>query len=350
MYMEKKILNVAYLAFGALAFVACSDDTENPYAHENTITIQRSNLDFAAKESEGSVVFSSTAGNVSVKSNASWCTPTMVGDSLVVGVTQNSTFNGRSTTIVLNNGTDTLALAVTQRGVIAQFEDNGIAVKTDEAYSSKIAITHNIDLAVQQTPEWMDAAFNGDSLYFNVEANNSGTFRSGYVVYGSGDFVDSIKVFQADFNKDIAGSYKLWYETANGTLRHSNVTVNSNGIKLAGASLTIPFTYDPATGTFSIESGSYVGEYKDKSETSYIYLSFGFGNNLWSSYYTGFYVTAPLTYDATDGIVARFSGSVTGYEVESLILRYYSAQEMSEGNDKGKSLSTYIHPYLQRSI
>lgn len=345
----KKIYNVAYLALGALAFIACSDDTDNPYAHENTITIQRSNLDFTAREGNGSVVFSSTAGNVTVKSNASWCTPTVSGDSVAVGVTQNNTLNGRSTTIVLYNGTDTLALAVTQRGVIAQFDESGIAVQTDETYSAKYAITRNIDLVVQRTPAWVDAVFDGDTLSVDVEANNTGIFRSGYVVYGSGDFVDSIKVFQADFDKDIAGSYKLYYETASGTLRHYNATVNSTGIKL-NTSLTIPSTFDPATGTFSIESGSYVGRYKDKSETSYIYLSFGFGSNMWSSYYTGFNVTAPLTYDVTEGIVARFSGSVTGYEVESLILRCYSAQKMSEDTDQGTTLFTLIHPYLQRSI
>lgn len=342
MYM-KKYINVAFLALGAFAIAACSDDTDNPYAHENTITIQRSNLDFAAKEGKGAVVFSSTAGNVSVKSNAAWCTTTMVGDSVVVGVTQNNTLNGRSTTIVLDNGTDTLALAVTQRGVIAQFAEKGIAVKTDDAFSGKYAITRNIDLSVRSAPDWVNAVFDGDTLSVDVEANNTGVFRSGYVVYGSADFVDSIKVFQADFNKDIAGSYKLYYENAKGTLEYANATVNASGIKIYG-SFTIPFTYDPAMGTLSIQSGSYVG----KLQSSYIYLSFGLDNDLWSSYSTNFSIVAPLTYNEADGVIAKFNGSVSGYEVESLILRSYSAQQMSQETDQGTTLMKLTHPYLQR--
>lgn len=342
----KKIFSLLLVAIGFSSFIACSDDNENPYAHVNTITVEKANLDFSARSGEGSVVFKSTEGSVSVTTSTDWCTAHVVGDSIVVNVEQNGTLNGRSAMLVLRNGVDTLSLPVTQRGVVAQFVDmKTISIQTDDVFTGKYAMTTNVDMSIAKTPDWVEASFSGDTLCVTTTENNTGVFRSGYIVYKSEPFVDSIRVFQADFDKDIAGDYKLFYENANGVERSTNVSVTASNIKFS-SSWNMPFTYDADNGLFKVYSGCYIG----KSSSSFIYLAFGIAGNLWTGYTNTVYVTAPLEYDSVNGIVARFTGEEQGFDFESFMLRRFSANQMSENNDEGKNVLTFYHPYLQRSV
>lgn len=346
-----KILSLLLIACGASTFVACSDDTENPYDHTSSISVVSSNVSFTARASQGVVRVSlAEGGSVVPTVGADWCTAVVAGDSVVVSVTQNSTLSGRSTMLTLHNGADSTQVPVTQDGVIAQLENNGVAFESDDAQTQHCYLRSNIDLTVTSAPDWLTASISGDSLIVTATANTSGLPRKGYVKYGSGDFADSALVTQADFDADIAGTYNLHYSTASGRQRYLPATVTSTGMTITSLRLTVPMTYDPYTGSFTIESGQYLG----MNSGNYIYFAFATepdedGRYYWTGYNTGLFVSAPLEVAEDGTITATFAGDLSGYAVARLLLRNFTAQRLDSQYDSETNLLDMYYPYLQRN-
>lgn len=342
-----KIIYTVLAAVAFLTFSSCSDDQDNPYAHVNTISIVNSKLDFTASEGQGSLHYLSTGGSLTVRSNADWCKAEVVGDSIAVNVSENNVLNGRSTTLILSNGTDTLQVPVTQRGIVCQLAVDGIGITSDDAFSAKYLLNANVDFSVVSVPEWMTASIANDSLSVDVQANSTGSFRKGYVVYQTkGGYRDSVVVFQADFDKDIAGAYTFNYNLKNGTKRQFNATLSKTGLKLT-SSWTVPISFDATSGKITVTSGSYVG----RSGANYIYLAYGLGtleDNLWTSYNVGLEMTASLEHDEQGNVQAVFGGNVSGYAFSSWILRPFKTQSMTQDNDMGSGGQTFYGPYLSR--
>ena len=364
--MNKIFYSALLLVCCTLGFVSCDDDVDNPYEHTSSISIVSSNLSFNARADRGVVKFSAP-GTVTARTTADWCTASVDGDSVVVSVTQNPTISGRSAQLVLSYGGETEALSIIQRGVVVQLETKGIAVQTDEASTHKYSIVSNVDLSVAETPDWATATIEGDSIVLSVTANTTGSPRIDYVTVVSGDFSDSIKIVQADFDKDVAGTYRLHYTMANGRERSANVTL-SDGL-LSFTTLDIPITFDPYTASFTIQCGQYVG----RSETmDYVYLVFGTspdesGMTYWSSYLDSYRVTAPMEVAADGSLSARFFGTIGGYEVERFMFRNFSfgndasdqskwseseretgIPDLSEHRDLGTNMMEMYTPYLTR--
>ncbi len=345
----KKIYSLPLLLLGVLGFSSCSDDTDNPYASESTIAVVKSDLTFDAVADSGSVVFTST-GNVTVTTSASWCKATLSGDSVIVTVAQNNSKNGRAASVTLHNGTDSLNLAVLQQGVVTKMEKSTVSLDTDEATSLSYGFSCSLNLAVASCPDWVSARINGDSLYVDVEANNTGHLRSGYIVYKSDAYVDSIRVFQADFDRDIAGKYNICYQR--GSDDPTEVTLRNKALSKTSLyvlnTLSLPLTYDG--GTITVQAGSYMGTNSNNGTTTYVYLAFGMAGNYWTGYTnTTSTVSADLNYNDVDGTYAEFKGNISGMEFLSFIFRRYSAQSISESNDLGSAVYTMYHPVIKRA-
>ena len=119
----KKIINLFIVLLGILVFAACSDNIDNPYAKESTISIVKSNLVFPARASNGVVEFHSQ-GTVSASSNATWCKTSVIGDTVKVAVEQNNNNDGRSTVVTLRNGNDSVNVPLVQAGLVFQISDS----------------------------------------------------------------------------------------------------------------------------------------------------------------------------------------------------------------------------------
>ncbi len=361
-----KIFGFLLMSCCLAGFVSCDDDTENPYAQSSPIAIVSSNLSFDATANTGVVKFSAP-GTVTARTTAPWCSASVDGDSVVVTVEQNTTISGRSAQLILSYGGATEALSIIQRGVVVQLEHSGIAVETDEATSVKYSLQSNVDLVVTEAPAWATAAIEGDSITVNVTANTTGAPRVGYVKVGSGEFVDSLRIIQADFNTDIAGTYRLNYKMANGRERRANVTVSETGMRFM--TLDIPMTYDPYTAKFTIQAGQYVG----RSEGgNYVYMMFGTaadedGQTYWSGYSDAFTITAPIEVADDGSLTATFFGTLGGYVVERFMFREFSfgadaghedrwsdseretgRPDLNENRDLGVNMMDLYSPYLTR--
>lgn len=345
----KKIYSLSLLLFGMLAFSSCSDDNDNPYATETSITIVKSDLTFDAAASEGSVVYTST-GNIVATTSASWCKAEMKGDSVVVSVAQNNSRNGRAASVTLHNGADSVSLAVLQQGVVTEMETTSVSLSDDNAKSLRYGFDCSIDLEVTSCPDWATARIENDSLYIDIAENTTGHLRRGYIVYASESYVDSIPVFQADFDKDIAGKYTICYQKSEDdpsekTMRNKTLTKTSLYVL---STLSLPLTYDSENGALKVQTGSYIGTSTKSGATYYVYLAFGMGS-YWTSYYSEYSVSAELNYNDVDGTYAEFKGYVAGYEFTNFLFRRFTEQSFSEDADAGSNVYTMYHPMIKRA-
>lgn len=345
----KKIYSLSLLLLGVLGFSSCSDDTENPYASESSIKVVKNNLSFDAAASEGFVIYTSN-GNVTATTSASWCKAVVSGDTVKVTVAQNNTKNGRGAMVTLHQGTDTLNLPVLQQGILTKIEKSTVSLANDDAASLRYGFSSTVDLSVISYPDWATANIANDSLYVDVTANTTGHLRSGYIVYGSESYVDSIKVYQADFDKDIAGQYTLYYETSltdptQKSLRRKTLSETSLYIN---ATLSLPISYDGENGTLTVTSGSYLGTNVLESTTYQVYLCYGMGD-YWSAYNTDIKISAELTYDDVEGTCAQFKGVVGQYDFGSFMFRRFTTKDFTQDNDASSSVYNLTHPMLKRN-
>ncbi len=346
----KKIYSLSLLLLGLLVLGSCSDDNDNPYAGGSSITVVKSDLNFDAAASEGSIVYAS-AGTVTATVSASWCKAVVDGDSVKVTVTQNNTRNGRAASVTLHQGTDSLTLAVLQQGVVINAEKTCVSLDNDEAASLRYSFVGNIDVSVLSCPDWATASIANDSLYVDVTANATGHLRNGYIVYGSGSYTDSIRVFQADFDKDIAGTYTIYYEKSEDdptqiAMRNKELTSTSLYVL---RTLSLPITYDSENCALVVTSGSYLGTNISSNTTYQVYLAFGLPDGYWTGYYSGQEISAELTYNDVDGTCAEFKGSVSDYEFVSLLFRRFTSKNFSEDYDAGTNVYRMIRPVIKRA-
>lgn len=343
----KKVFNILFVACGLLAFTACDDDVENPYATESTMSVVSADLDFEPAASQGSIVFTSTGGTVTVTSPASWCTPTLRGDSVLVSVDENTSVSGRSTVVVLHNGNDSLQVVLTQRGIVFSVSDTNMM--TGDAATRMVATYNaNLDVAITSAPDWAKTTLTGDSILVDFTENNTGHARVGYLVLNAGAVKDSIKIGQADFDKDIAGTYNFYYrESADGPGRNISVQLSENQMRLTPFGLNLPLAYDPETISFTLNSATYIGRYG----SYYIYSAFMAGN-YWTQYSNESSMSLLISYDDVNGTTGTFTGSILSPEgvlpYDGFLFEAFSSQSMSQQTDQGALMSFYA-PRLQRA-
>lgn len=347
--MKKNIFGFLLMGMGVIGIASCSDDIDNPYASTSTVNIISSSLNFDAAASQGSIRY--TAEGTVVASTANpWCHATVSGDSVIVTVDQNVSKSGRASSVTIRDNNGSTTLAVVQNGVVAQLEANTVSRSDDEAATVKYAFKGNLNFAVLSTPDWVTASIANDSLQVTFTENTTGHLRNGYIQYGCGDFKDSIKVFQADFDADIAGKYDIIYyksETSEATSTLRNKQLTSKGLKIM-STLTLPMTYDAANGTLSVSTGDYVGTYTYLGTSCYVYAIFGRPNNYWFAYYTGYNMVGSLDYSEETGTTVNFDYMVSGMEVNSIIFRLFSAKNLAEDYDTGNHYARWIRPVLKR--
>ena len=338
----KKIINLFIVLLGILVFAACSDNIDNPYGKESTISVVKSNLVFPARAANGVVEFHSQ-GTVSASSNATWCKTSVVGDTVKVAVEQNNNNDGRSTVVTLHNGTDSVNVPLVQAGLVFQLEVSSVINSSDLATSFTYAMSSNLDFNVLSAPDWVSVSNTDDSLKVSMTANTSGHLRSGYVKYNVGSYKDSINVVQYDFDNDLAGDYYFVGHNDAGKQLAYNAKVSKDSISLPDLDFNIPATFDASKIAISIKCGQYIGEFKGY----YIYTIFADKDvNYWTKYNVGGYkYTAGFNYDSQNGTSAIFSGTFGTHEIGALLFSAFSAKELND-NSYLQELLVLHSPFL----
>lgn len=338
----KKIINLFVVLLGIFVFAACSDNIDNPYARESTISVVKSNLVFPARAANGVVEFRSQ-GTVSASSNATWCKTSVVGDTVKVAVEQNNNNDGRSTVVTLRNGNDSVNVPLVQAGLVFQLSVSSVINSSDLATSFTYAMSSNLDFNVLSAPDWITVSNTEDSLKVSMTANTTGHLRSDYVKYSVGSYNDSIKVVQGDFDTDLAGDYYLVSLDGDGQQHVFKAVVSQDTLFLPEFNFKIPTTFDGSNMAISTSCGQYIGTYSKY----YIYTVFADANNKSLTGYNvgGATYSAAFDYDSKDGTFAEFSGTVGGDKIGTLLFMACSAKALNANTKLGYLVDLHS-PYL----
>lgn len=331
-----------------MVLMSCNDDTENPYAHTPTLQVVSSNVVFTAKAASGDVVFATTnGGTLTAKTKSPWAKATVNGNTVTVNVEENDDLSGRSTQLTVYNGTDSANVTVQQEGLIFRLSTASISTG-DNASRQSFAITKNIDPTIEVSQDWITTQMTDDSLIVTLKENATGHVRNGYIYYTAGTKRDSISVTQADFDKDIAGT---WLITSSNSEKAYRVTIGRNGNKyamvLAGLNWTIPLSYNKTTNALSIAAGDSIGMYKDYYIGT-VFYDMEAGYITWSKSVT---LSGTFGHNDAEGysfLEFKDNGSWEGYKPNSLLLSAFTSSSFSNKTYSDTDLLELDNPTLIR--
>ena len=349
----KKIFAMV-VALGCLVGLAsCSDDDDHKATQLSTIKVLSVETSLQARPDTGSVVVDCEPVQAYVDAaDESWLDVEVKGNAVMFYAKQNESTESRNTKLTIKkNDNDSIMLNVDQLGMIFIVQNKvDIVQPNDRAQEYFYTVKTDYVGRVVSSPDWVEADFASSRLNVNVKENTEGHLRDGYVVYESGNYKDSIKVTQYDFEKDILGEYEIWVgynpvtdlcetkvpatlsATVNGAVTLSfNALYDNNNIKVQ-----FPVSFDSDSISISIESGSQVASYKDK-------------RNKWTYFVTMFSSPTgsilPALDQAGDTLMQNQSGKITArmkYDSKKGTYGMFSGLAYNEGGYSAEFKSLYI--------
>ncbi len=257
MYMDmKKTLYVLISLVYMLAFASCSDDNDNPYALRDNVKIKKMDIFFSPAPSTGEIVVDAPQA-IKAKSSATWCRVDGIdGNTVKLSADENNTLEGRSSVITIYSGEDSTTVTAQQEGLVFAIDATDIAGDDSEG-SRSFTLHHNFDVDVTSTADWLTWSISNDRFNVHFDANNTGHVRKGYIKYNVAGTDYTITVRQMDFDKDIAGKYKIYCKDQ--TLSGLTFTLNKTSMTFDDYEQTWEGTYDEATGMFTANCGQKSG-------------------------------------------------------------------------------------------
>lgn len=237
------------------------------------LAFSKNAIEFECAASTGNMAFSSTieAKNLQVKSNASWCTATLSGNSVSLAVVANQTNTERKAQVTLSTiqGNASTVLTVTQKkGEIVFANASGVSM-TNKAGTATAKFTSPYEkdaLKVSSSASWCTATISSVSqLSISATENPSDKERTATITLSSSDgkVKNTLKVTQAAATMEVQSKVWLDRKASTQTLTlttsltswtaKSNVswcTLSQNGNQLT---IRIEATTADRTGTISFD-------------------------------------------------------------------------------------------------
>lgn len=286
----KKIYSLTMIAALALSFTACSNDDNvgSQYLRENTVKIVKSDVSFSAKASTGAIEFTAPAG-ATVKLNSTWASAAVEGNKINVSVLDNPKIEGRSAQLTIKAGEDSTNVTIQQQGMSFKYGGDAYYVYNDEAHSLQIdAPSEGAELKIKGL-DWATASIDHSGIKIDMQENNTGRIRSGYIQYEAGPYKDSILVMQGQksdiLNNPDAIYYLAGYDMTQVTKNTTDISEvftmipgilaedeKTGEMKLLfpDNNLSLPLAFDESTLSLVTVSGLPMGMY---ANTYYIYTS-----------------------------------------------------------------------------
>lgn len=349
----KKIPIIFSVLLTVFMVSSCKDDEINPYSLGKTISVVSQSVIFDAPAATGTVVVASDGGSITAAADAPWAMVSVSGNTVNVSVTENDNINGRSSLLTIKNGSDSVNVTIQQHGFVFRLDASSITID-DDAQEKSFGLTHNTDVSIKTSDDWLTAAIDGDAFKVAVTANDTKHLRSGYVYYTAGTYTDSIRVVQYEFEKDLAGDcFLLGTNTSNGEQ----------------AVLRATFSYDKATSKYVLDLPDFTGwklhlGFNSSVPSASIYAADQIGkydgdyvfSTLWDldqgylSWSSSVSISGDFQYDDAEKVTYVYfedNGSWSGYNVGALRFELFSSTTLSSGARKGLLLGL-AEPMLLR--
>ncbi len=350
----KKIFSLLLFALCAISYTACTNEEGIEYVQESSIKIVSRDVSFPAAASQG-ISEVEAPGEISVKtSGQGWCTTTVSGSTIQVNVEQNPGLEGRTSMLTIRCGADSTRIAVHQSGVIFELSAGSQIMADDKAATYSFDLTCNTELTLNSSEEWISVAVEDGKMNITLKENNTGHIRKGNITYTAGTYQDAIQVTQCEFDKDLAGDYRLYFtDSEDGKLKYLSTTLSKSGntysILLNGLNLTIPVAYNQKTRELTVNGGKYMGDYGSYKVHTVIWDT----NEGYLTWDTSVSMAGTFEYgEEEDGkytiLSFKDNGSWGNYHPDAICLEAFTATPPSKETHLG-SLMGMVEPFLYRT-
>lgn len=334
------------LVLAVVVMSSCSDDTDNPYDHQSTISVESQNLDFSAHAStDGLITVKAENGISKVTTDMPWCKATADGNQVKVSVDINESLESRYAKVTIWSGTDSVNVVASQAGAGIRL-GNSYVLLTDKGGKTNVKLTDNGSQTLTTTAKWFTATLQNDStISITAQPNETGARREGWVKVQSGDFADSVQVIQQDFDKDIAGIYVLEakdsVKAAGYKTYLTEITEKTLNFYFGNTEpIRINWTYDIVNNIFTFTSAQSMGILDVLGQYQfYCFNVFVAANGQISGYSTDY--TMALVPSAEEGIDWEFSGMMDNSPIIAMAINITQAEEFNKNTNLGAFAAFY---------
>lgn len=325
----KKIYSLAILAAACLGMASCSDD-KGEATQLSTIKVLSAETSFESLADTGKVVLDCNPVKAYVgKDDQDWLDVQIDQNTVNLYAKLNGSSESRNALLTIKKSeNDSIQLNVDQKGLVFIVESKSdIVLYDDESHEYTYKVQSAVAGKILSAPSWVTANMTKEQIDVKISANNDGHMRQGYVKYNCGSIVDSIKVSQYDFDKDLKGNYLLLteYDAEKNVYRgYLPVTMGESTMSLEfdynGQTIKAGFntSFDRDNVAFSISSGQVIASFQKRNQWTYFHGIFATaGNatlnrqdsngNLIFGDESGL-ITAPMVYDDVRGTYGFFTG------------------------------------------
>ena len=349
----KKIISMLLVAGGLLGLASCNDDDEYKATQLSSIKVLSAETSLQSRSDTGSVVVDCQPIEAYVSAaDQSWLQVELKNDSVKFYAKQNESTESRNAMLTIKKSeNDSVMVNIDQLGMLFIVQNKqDIMQPNDNASEYYFYVKSDFDGQILSTPDWISADFNNSRLNINVAENVEGHIREGYVTYGCGNFKDSVKVTQYNFEKDILGDYELWvgYNPVTDVCDRkidATLTSTENGLVTLNFSalygnvnipMQFPVAFDADSISLSIASGAQVASYKDK-------------RNKWTYFFTVYAsptgAILPSLNSQGDTLLLNNSGNITAhmkYDKKKGTYGSFSGLAYNEGGYSAEFKRMYI--------
>lgn len=228
---------------------ACSNDNEVEYTPKEKLILQNYDLLFTCNASEGSVTIANES-SVTATSEQSWCTVTTSGNKVIVNVTANNSFEGRSCKITIHGNGKEAQVIAQQAGLIFSVNKGGAYVTNAAAKEHLLPIDYTGNSPLRVDPasvDWATFSVVDGVLHADLALNVGEEPRETEAVLWAGDVKLTVPIRQQGLSFIVNGGKSI---VSNDDATGRNYTIEtSEGIEYSVA----PSSVDWAR--FSIVNG-----------------------------------------------------------------------------------------------
>ena len=223
--------------------------------------------------------------------------------------------------------------------------------KNDDAFERELYVGDDIQsVTTSEGSEWLTVTKTSNGIKVSAPANTSGHINKAVIKVKTADGESTITVTQADFDKDVAGNYTLYFNDFYDAAQTTPATISreSDGKILmkwttSGVPVTIELTWNSEKLALDMESRQLIGKsLMSSGDTWYFYNIFFYEGNQWSGYNGKFTCSFPLSYTKNAAGTYETSGALTGKSsLGGAVEAIWMSAFKGEGTDAGNYLGSY---------
>ena len=223
--------------------------------------------------------------------------------------------------------------------------------KNDDAFEKELYVGDDIQsVSTSEGSEWLTVTQTSTGIKVTAPANTSGHIQKAVIKVKTADGESTITVTQADFDKDVAGNYTLYFNDYYDAAQTTPATISreTDGKILMkwttnGVPVTIELTWDAEKLALNMESGQLIGKaLMSSGDTWYFYNIFFYAGDQWSGYNGKFTCSFPLSYAKNASNTYETSSSLTGTSSSGgSVEAIWMAAFKGEGRSKANYLGNY---------